>query len=93
LTKYRERERCFVDLLLYIIMVGIIATTIGWCMDWVFSGTFDPIYISEPKEEEDHEYATMICRVCNHEVKYSVRKMKTDGEVKCDKCGSFLTEE
>ena len=82
-----------IEIVYFILMVAIIATTIGWCMDWVFSGTLDPIYVSKPTQEEEHDYSTMTCRVCNHEVRYSVQKMKEDGEVKCGKCGSFLTEE
>jgi hypothetical protein len=74
-------------------MVAIIATTIGWCSDWVFSGTVNPIYVSETAPTQDIQDSTITCQVCNHEVRYSIQKMKADREVKCDKYGSFLTEE
>ena len=82
-----------IEIVYFILMVAIIATTIGWCLDWVFSGTIDPIYVSKVDQNQDHHYSTIICRVCSHEVRYSVQKMRADGEVKCDRCGSFLTEE
>jgi hypothetical protein len=81
-----------VDIISFILIVGIIATTIGWGLDWIFSGTVHPIYVQNRIVEEDKD-STITCRVCRHEVKYSMRKMKADGEVKCDKCGSFLAEE
>ncbi len=80
-----------IEVIMFIFMVGIIATTIGRCLDWVFSGSVDPIYVKEP--ETEHQYSTITCRVCGHEVRYSIQKMKVDGEVKCDRGGSFLTEE
>ena len=80
-----------IEVITFIVTVVIIATFMGWCLDWVFSGTINPIYVEESQVE--HQYAMIICRVCAHEVRYSIQKMKADGEVKCDKCGSFLTEE
>ena len=82
-----------IEFITFIVMVGIIATTIGWCTDWVFSGTLDPIYVRKYGPESEYEYSTITCRVCGHEVRYIVQKMKADGEVKCDRCGSFLVEE
>ena len=81
------------DLFQYILLVGIIATTIGWGLDWIFSGSLNPIYVHDTVQEQVHEYSTMTCRVCKHELRYSVQKVRAAGEVKCDKCGSFLTEE
>ena len=82
-----------IEVLYFIIMVGIIATTIGWCLDSVFSGSINPIYVRDSGRETEHQYSIIVCRVCGHEVRYSIQKMEADGEVKCDKCGSFLTEE
>ena len=82
-----------IEIITFIVMVAIIATTIGWCLDMAFSGTIDPIYVRDYGPEPEYDYSTIICRVCSHEVRYIVQKMKADGEVKCDKCGSFLTEE
>ncbi|MFW9813260.1 MAG: hypothetical protein ACFFF9_12440 [Candidatus Thorarchaeota archaeon] len=81
------------DVFQFILAVVIIVTAGGWCLDWVFSGTVYPIYVQNPVVEEEHQYSTIICRVCGHEVRYSIQKMKANGEVKCGRCGSFLTEE
>lgn len=80
-------------IIIFIIMVVSISTMMGWCLDWVFSGTVNPIYVKDYGPETEYQYSTIICRVCGHEVRYVVQKMKAEGEVKCDKCGSFLTEE
>ncbi len=79
-----------IEVIQFIIMIAIIATMMGWCLDWFFSGTIDPIYVEDSKVE--HQYAMITCRVCGHEVRYSIQKMEAYGEVKCDRCGSFLTE-
>lgn len=79
-----------IEVIQFIIMVAIISTTIGWGLDWIFSGTFNPIYV---EDTSTHDFATMRCRTCGHQFKYSVQVMQTNGEVKCPKCGSFLTEE
>jgi len=82
-----------IEVIIFIVMVGIIATTIGWCLDWAFSGTINPIYVKDYGPEIEYQYSTIICRVCSDEVRYVVQKMKADGEVKCPTCGSFLKDE
>ena len=82
-----------IEVITFITMVGIIATSIGWCVDWAFSGTLDPIYVRDYGPKTEYQYSTIVCHVCSQEVRYIVQKMKADGEVKCSKCGSFLTEE
>jgi hypothetical protein len=81
------------DVLQFILAVVVILTAGGWCLDWVFSGTVYPIYVQDCIEEEEHNYSTITCRVCGHEVRYSIQRMKAEGEIKCDRCGSFLAEE
>ncbi|MGY5863170.1 MAG: hypothetical protein RTV41_01055 [Candidatus Thorarchaeota archaeon] len=78
------------DVIQYILMVILILTAGGWCLDWVFSGSVNPIYTRRSDEKIHHQYSTITCRVCSHEVRYSIQKMKASGEVKCDRCGSFL---
>ena len=82
-----------IEVITFIVTVAIIATFMGWCLDWAFSGTINPIYVTDYGPEVEYEYSTIICRVCSHEVRYIVQKMEADGEVKCDQCGSFLTKE
>jgi hypothetical protein len=65
-----------IEVIIFIVMVGIIATTIGWCLDSIFSGTINPIYIRDLGLETEHQYSTIICRVCSHEVRYSIQKMR-----------------
>jgi hypothetical protein len=85
------KEKLFLNVFGIIAAIIIIVIMGGWLCDWVFSGTVNPIYVEEL--EVEHQYAVITCRVCDHEVRYSIQKMAADGEVKCDKCGSFLTEE
>ncbi len=78
----------------FIFMVLLIVTAGGWCFDWAFSGTVNPIYVERPPQRiSDNDYVTISCHVCRNLVTYSLQVMQIAGEVKCGRCGSFITEE
>ncbi|MHA1948666.1 MAG: hypothetical protein ACXAAO_05100 [Candidatus Thorarchaeota archaeon] len=80
------------DLIQYIIVVAIIVTSGGWCLDSVFSGTYDPIYVKDAGVEIDHREFSITCHVCGEHGTFSLPVDSTTKEVKCKRCGSFLSE-
>jgi len=78
-----------IEIIQFIIIVAIIVTFMGWCLDWIFSGTINPIYV---EDETGHEFASITCPTCSNELRYSLQLMKKRGEVKCNRCGSFISE-
>jgi hypothetical protein len=79
------------DPVLFIFTVIIIVTAGGWCLDWVFSGSVFPIYVDDDKSVRDYREISITCHVCGEEGTFSVPVDSTSKEVKCKRCGSFLS--
>jgi hypothetical protein len=80
------------DVFQFLVIVIIIVTGGGWCLDWVFSGTVYPIYVKDARSASEVREFTITCHVCGEEGTFSVPVDSTSKEVKCKRCGSFLTE-
>jgi len=76
----------------FILMIIIIVTAGGWCLDWVFSGTVDPIYVKGAKDPVEYREVSITCYTCSEQGTFSVPIDSTSKEFKCKRCGSFLTE-
>ena len=76
----------------FIFAVIIIVTAGGWCLDWVFSGTVDPIYVKEAKDLVEYREVSITCHTCSEQGTFSVPVDSTSKEFKCKRCGSFLIE-
>ncbi len=86
------RRNASLDPFQIIFMIIIIVTAGGWCLDWVFSGTFDPIYVKKAKDLGEYREISITCHTCGEQGTFSVPVDSTSKEFKCKRCGSFLTE-
>jgi ribosomal protein S27E len=86
------RRQIPLELFQVILTVIIIVTAGGWCLDWIFSGTFDPIYVKDKEDEREYREFSITCHVCGEQGTFSLPVESTSKEVKCKRCGSFLSE-
>ena len=75
-----------------ILMIKNIFTAGGWCLDWVFSGTVDPIYVKGAKDPVEYREVSITCHTCSEQGTFSVPVDSMSKEFKCKRCGSFLIE-
>jgi len=77
----------------FVLMIIIIVTAGGWCLDWVFSGSVNPIYVKDAKDLVEYREVSITCHTCSEQGTFSVPVDSTSNEFKCKQCGSFLKEE
>ena len=80
------------DIFQFLLMVIIIVTGGGWCLDWVFSGSMYPMYANSAKSDTEYREFTITCHMCGEQGIFSVPIGAESKEVKCKRCGSFLSE-
>ena len=68
-------------------------TMSGWCFDWVFGGTVDPIY-SEKRDPalEYKSYMIGTCPKCGRVTEISYETYHNYGKTKCRSCQTVISK-
>jgi hypothetical protein len=86
-------ELGMVELLLLMAAVLGLLTMSGWCFDWVFGGTIDPIYTDKPDPNlEYRSYMVGTCPNCGRVVEISYETYHIHGKTDCRTCQTEISE-
>ncbi|MFX1367129.1 MAG: hypothetical protein ACFFAY_00810 [Promethearchaeota archaeon] len=78
-----------------ILMAAVLAllTMSGWCFDWVFGGTVDPIYSEKPDSTLEYKsYMIGTCPNCGKVAEISYETYHNYGTTKCGYCQTEISE-